>query len=48
MNDMITFFTSMMTETASFLMQEPIKYFTALFIGAGVIALIRQIWKINF
>lgn len=47
MQDMIDFFTAFLTLVADFLMTEPFKYFTALFIGAGVIALIRRIWKIN-
>jgi len=48
MNDMLDFFSGMMNITADFLLVEPIKYFTALFIGAGVIALVKKIWKINF
>lgn len=48
MQEMIDFFTNMMGVTADFLMVEPIKYFTALFIGVGIIAIIKQIWEINF
>ena len=47
MNDMINFFTSMMAHTATWLNTEPIKYFTAIFIGAGIIGLINRIWRIN-
>lgn len=46
-NDMINFFTTMMSHVATWLNTEPIKYFTAIFLGAAIIGLVAKIWKIN-
>lgn len=46
-NDMMQFFTGLMDHTATWLMSEPIKYFTAIFLGACVIGLVNKIWRIN-
>lgn len=43
MNDMLDFFTQILGLIAQFLMTEPIKYFTAIFIGCGIVALIHKI-----
>lgn len=47
MNDMITFFTTMMGHTALWLNSEPIRYFTAIFIGAGVVGLVSKMMHIK-
>lgn len=46
-NDMINFFTDFLGVLASFLMQEPIKYFTAVILGTCVFGLVVRIFKIK-
>lgn len=45
MQDMLDFFTQWLGIIAQFLLTEPMKYFTAIFIGVGIVALIHKIIK---
>lgn len=45
--DMMSFFTGLMDHTANWLMIEPISYFTAIFVGVGVVGLVRKLMHIN-
>lgn len=47
MNDMLTFFQSFLGIVADFLMAEPIKYFTGIFIGICVIAIIKRLFNLR-
>lgn len=44
---MITFFTRLMSAIAQWCMTEPIVYFTAIFLGIGVLGLVYKIWHIR-
>lgn len=46
-NDMMLFFTGLMDHTATWLMSEPIKYFTAIFLGAGVVGIVKRLMNIS-
>lgn len=46
-DSMMNFFVGLMGHTATWLGSEPISYFTAIFLGAGVIGLVSKIWHIN-
>lgn len=47
MNDMLDFFTQFLGIIADFLMAEPVKYFTGIFIGLCVIALVKRLFNLR-
>lgn len=48
MNDMLLFFQNWLTMVADFLMTEPIKYFTGIFIGVLVIGIVARLLRIGY
>lgn len=45
-DQMVDFFTAMMSHTATWLMTEPIVYFTAIFLGVAIVGLIKKMMHI--
>lgn len=48
MNDMLQFFQEFLRIVADFLMTEPIKYFTGIFIGVFVIGIISRLFRLGY
>lgn len=47
MNEMLSFFTQFLGIVADFLMAEPVKYFTGIFIGCCVIGLVTRLFRLR-
>lgn len=46
-DEMIDFFTRLLSKVSIWLMSEPIVYFTACFLGLAVIGVINRLWHIT-
>lgn len=47
MNDMLSFFQQFLVMLADFLMTEPVKYFTGIFIGICVIGIVKKLFNLR-